>query len=116
MNVEIIKNNNTQVSYCKFPEKHSIATTSDFLEVLLNCGTDTVAIDKDSLVDSFFDLRSGLAGDFLQKVSNYRKRLIIIGDFSTVESESLKSFIYESNRGGTVLFVDDLAAGIELLR
>lgn len=73
-------------------------------------------MEKHSLADIFFDLRSGLAGEILQKGSNYRKRLMIIGDFTGIESDSLKSFIYESNRGGTVLFVGDLETGIGLLR
>jgi len=114
MNVNMIETDKGNVSYCKLSDKE-INTTSDFLDVLLSCDSQIVAIDKASLADKFFDLKSGLAGDFLQKVSNYRKKLIVIGDFTNSESNSLESFIYESNRGGRVLFVANIESGVDLL-
>ncbi len=42
--------------------------------------------------------------------------MMIIGDYSNIKSNSLKSFINESNLGGTVLFVGDIESGVELLR
>ncbi len=74
MNIATIKTSKGSISHCKLSANKVISTTSDFLEVLLSCETQTVAIDKDSLAKSFFDLKSGLAGEFLQKVSNYRKK------------------------------------------
>ncbi|MFW6361682.1 MAG: hypothetical protein ACOC2R_08035 [Spirochaetota bacterium] len=41
---------------------------------------------------------------------------MILGDFSEFTSHSLQSFIHGSNRGAPVLFVPDLASGIELLK
>ena len=46
-----------------------------------------------------------MAGEILQKFSNYRMRLVIVGDFSALESKSLRDFIYESNKGKLVGFV-----------
>jgi hypothetical protein len=56
----------------------------------------------------FFDLKSGLAGEILQKFSNYRVKLALAGDFSEIRSKSLKDFIRECNRGKTIFFVNSI--------
>lgn len=60
---------------------------------------------KENFPESFYDLRTGLAGDILQKMSTYYIKLAIVGDFSGYTSKSLKAFIYESNRGKQTFFV-----------
>jgi len=115
MEVVTINTPKGSISHCTFQEAHAIKTTSDFLDVLANSTTQTVAINKESLTHDFFDLKTGIAGQLLQKVSNYGRRLMILGDFSEFTSQSLHSFIHESNRGGTVLFVADIESGVELL-
>ena len=57
------------------------------------------------LAPAFFDLKTGLAGDVLQKFSNYRMRLAIVGDFSRFSSKSLGDFISESNQVRRITFV-----------
>ena len=42
-----------------------------------------------------------MAGEILQKFSNYRVRLAIVGDFTPYSSKSIKDFIYESNKKRT---------------
>ena len=61
---------------------------------------------------AFFQLRSGLAGEFVQKIVNYRFRLAVIGDISAhvTESNALRDFVRECNRGGGVLFVPNIDA------
>lgn len=90
--------------------------TGSFLDVMASAPTRIVAIEKKYLCAEFFDLKTGLAGDFLQKVSNYQWKLIIYGDFSTITSKSLGDFIYESNQTGHVVFEASLASGIERLK
>lgn len=63
----------------------------------------------------FFDLKTGLAGDILQKFSNYKMRLFIIGDFSKFLSKSLQDFIRESNKYKLVNFVSSLEEAIDNL-
>ncbi len=72
-------------------------------------------IEKASLPESFFDLRTGFAGDVLQKFSNYRMKLAILGDFSSFTSKSLHNFIYESNKGNLVFFKSDINSAIDAL-
>lgn len=93
-----------------------LRTGSDLLEVLMNSPSDTVALNAADLDERFFELRTGIAGDMLQKVSNYRKRLIILGDFTEVASESLRAFILESNRQGQVIFTDTLESALAKLK
>ena len=64
-----------------------------------------IAISKEAIIEGFFKLSTGLAGEILQKVVNYRKKLAIIGDFSCYKSKPLHDFIYECNLGRDIFFV-----------
>jgi len=74
-----------------------------------------LAVYKGSLDESFFDLRSGFAGEVLQKFTNYQMKLAVIGDFSQYSSKSLKDLIYECNSGRTVFFKASLTEGLEAM-
>jgi hypothetical protein len=78
-------------------------------------GFDLIIMQSAQLDPSFFDLKSGLAGEVLQKCSNWRIRLAIVGDFENTDSNSLRDFIYESNKGKTVNFVGSVSNAIEKL-
>ena len=67
-------------------------------------GFDGMIISADKISPRFFDLKTRLAGEILQKFSTFQMRLAIVGAFSVFPSENLKSFIYESNRGGLIHF------------
>lgn len=93
-----------------------LRTGADLLQVLMNSPSDTVALNAADLDERFFELRTGVAGDMLQKVSNYQMRLIILGDFTDVKSQSLRDFIFESNNRGQVIFADTVESAIAKLR
>src|SRR5690554_3498110 len=85
-----------------------IKTVEDGLDLLGNVyfqGADRVIIHKTNITSEFFDLKTGIAGEILQKFSNYRVRLAIVGDFSKLKSQSLNDFIVESNKGKQINFV-----------
>lgn len=92
-----------------------LGTSQEFLEMLMNAGTECVVVQQKYIDEKFFDLRSGIAGDMLQKVVNYRLRLAIVGDFSVYESKSLQAFIRESNRGNTIAFVPSVDEALSRL-
>lgn len=106
-------NNNTIIEVQD--ESLVISTTQQFLEFIFNLPSEKVILNKENLPESFFDLRSGLAGDILQKVSNYATRLGIVGDFSIYESKSLRDFIYESNKSNTVVFASTVEDALNRL-
>jgi hypothetical protein len=79
---------------------------------LFGSGAKIVAIPLSRLGPDFPRLSTGVAGQVLQKLVNYRFQVAILGDVSApvANSEPLRDFVRESNRGETVWFVDDLAA------
>ena len=88
----------------------AINDTQDALDVMANAsceGARGVIINEKNLRPEFFELKTGMAGEILQKFSNYRMKLAIIGDFEKYKSKSLKAFIFESNRGSQIFFVTD---------
>lgn len=89
-----------------------VNNTEDALDILGNCsyqGADNIILHEKNIIPAFFDLKTTIAGDILQKFSTYQVRLAIVGDFSKYSSQSLKDFIYESNKGGRIYFVNTLA-------
>lgn len=76
---------------------------------------DKVILHEKNITPGFFDLRSGIAGEILQKFSTYRVRLAIIGDFDKYPGKSLKDFIYESNKGKQVNFLSSVELAIDRL-
>ena len=70
-----------------------------------------IAVHECNIAPEFFDLRSGVAGDVLQKFVNYQTKFAVIGDISryTEKSEALAALMRESNRGKDVRFVKALA-------
>lgn len=69
-----------------------------------------IALPVARLDPGFFSLRSGVAGEVVQKLTNYRLRLAVLGDVAplTEASTALRDWVREVNRGTTVWFVADL--------
>ena len=90
----------------------------DLIEAAMNERATLVAVPVDRLDATFFQLRSGLAGEILQKCVNYHLKIAIVGDVSdyVAASDALRDFVVECNRGGDVFFVNDIAALEERLR
>lgn len=76
---------------------------------------DGIILYERNITHDFFDLQTKLAGEILQKFSNYRIRLVIVGDWSKYTSRSLEAFITESNRGKTVNFSSSPTEALKLL-
>lgn len=88
-----------------------VNTAQDILDLLMSVqyhfGWNTVLLFTTNISTDFFDLKTGFAGEILQKVSNYRFNLIIVGDLSSYSSNSFKDFVHESNRMRQVVFLKD---------
>lgn len=78
-----------------------------------NCNK--IALNKNAIINDFFILSKGLAGEILQKFINYQIKFAIIGDYSKYTSKPLKDFIYESNNGKDVFFVASEDEAIKML-
>lgn len=99
-------------------EEVVIQNTEDALDLMGNIyyqGFDKMIIHQKDITAEFFDLKNKMAGDILQKFANYRIRLVIVGDYSKFTSQSLKDFIYESNKGKHVNFVTSTGDALSAL-
>jgi hypothetical protein len=117
MKIETHQVNDTKIAEVN-SEEIVISRSSDALDLLGNLyyqGFDKIMIHEKNITAEFFDLKSGMAGEILQKFSNYRVRLAIVGDFSKYTSKSLRDFIFESNKGRHISFVASAAEALKIL-
>ncbi|MGC5743581.1 DUF4180 domain-containing protein [Chryseobacterium sp. NFX27] len=95
-----------------------IQSAQDGLDLLGNVyyqGFDKVIIYENNITPEFFDLKTKMAGDILQKFSNYRIGLAIVGDFEKYQSKSIRDFIFESNKTKHINFTETLENALERL-
>lgn len=117
MNIQIHKTGNTQIAEVITTEM-LIKNSEDALQLLLDLyyqGFDRIIIHEKNITPAFFDLKNGIAGEILQKYSNYRVRLVIVGEFTKYQGKSLKDFIYESNKGKQVNFLESTELAVAKL-
>lgn len=91
----------------------AIGTPQDALDLIgaaMGGQADVVAIPAERLDDAFFRLRTGVAGEIMQKFVNYRVRLAVVGDVTerAGDSSAFRDLVRESNRGRQMWFVTDL--------
>ncbi|WP_159888000.1 DUF4180 domain-containing protein [Paenibacillus puerhi] len=78
-------------------------------------GCDRIILDKSAVCEDFFDLKTQLAGEILQKFINYRVKVALIGDFSVYSSKSFKDFMYEINQGRSIFFLSNEEEALDKL-
>lgn len=82
-----------------------VESALDFLgSIRYETDCDAMMFPKETITEAFFDLKTKLAGEILQKFVTYEMRVAIYGDFSVYTSKALKDFIYESNKGTHITF------------
>src|SRR5690625_6854573 len=108
MNVKIDQKNNSKVAIVKSSE-FLISNVQDALDLLASIQqiheTNKIVVHQNNITKEFFDLKTKLAGNILQKFVNYRIKLAILGNFEEYTSESFKDFIYECNKGKQIFFL-----------
>jgi hypothetical protein len=100
-------------------ERFMISQVQEIIDIMADIGSsgcNRIMIHERNLHKDFFNLKTGLAGEILQKFSNYHVKLAIVGDFSKVNSMSLKDFIIESNKGNMIFFVANIDTALLKLR
>jgi hypothetical protein len=93
-----------------------IKNVQDALDLMVESdeqGARKIIVKEKNISPEFFDLKTGLAGEIVQKFSTYDMCLAIVGDFSKFTSKSLRDFIYESNRTGRIIFVATVVEALE---
>lgn len=118
MEIKIVEKN--QISCAVICDNGKVITdVQSAMDVLMSAvyeaKTGNIVIDKKLIIDDFFVLSTGLAGEILQKFVNYGGRVAIFGDYSHYTSKPLKDFIYESNKGKNVFFAATEEEAVDML-
>ena len=89
---------------------HSGSDAVDIMSAASEFQATIIAIPVERLGDNFFELRTRIAGEIVQKFVTYARRVAIVGDISArvAASKSLAGFVIESNRGRDLWFVDSI--------
>lgn len=107
-NIAVIKSNEIIIK--------DVESALDFIMTVkyeTNC--DKIALNKEAVIEEFFILSEGVAGEILQKFINYKIKFAIYGDYSKYTSKPLKDFIYESNKGKDIFFVLNEDEAVKML-
>ncbi|MDP9697711.1 hypothetical protein J2T16_000608 [Paenibacillus intestini] len=118
MNIQQINKNGVSIAYVTNNEIliSDVQSALDLMAtVRYEVDCNLIIVNKSEVSETFFDLKTRLAGEVLQKFINYQTKIAIIGDYSGYTSKSLKDFIYESNNGNDIFFVSDEHQAIEKL-
>jgi hypothetical protein len=92
------------------PILESERDATDLIGEAMGVDAQLVVIPVERLSADFFSLSTRKAGLFIQKFTNYRIRLAIVGEIGAYvsASQALADFVRESNRGQSVWFVRDM--------
>ena len=118
MNIEHMKDNGIDIAVVSSDEMVIVDTQSALdlaMTVKYETGAERIVINKDMICGDFFILSTGLAGEILQKFTNYGIRAAFVGDYSGYTSKPLHDFIYESNHGRSFFLVPTKEEAIEKL-
>jgi len=88
-----------------------LSNVEEALDIIGNAGyleVYKVVVKEEQIAPDFFDLKTKIAGEILQKFAQYGIQLAIVGNFSKFESKALRDFIYESNKQGQISFVESI--------
>lgn len=118
MKIETITENGVLIAIVEGPEK-LLTGTQEALDLAMTVkyetGAQRIVLSKKLVAEEFFILSSGMAGEILQKYTNYQFKLAIWGDFSRYTSKPLHDFVYESNQGKDFFFVGTKEEALEKL-
>lgn len=118
MNIEHLRENGIDIAVVSGDELVIVDTQSALdlaMTVKYETGAERIVIDKDVICGDFFVLSTGMAGEILQKFTNYHVKVAVYGDYSHYTSKPLKDLIYESNHGKDFFFVSTKEEAVQKL-
>ncbi len=109
--MNVITKNNISVAVIN-DKKFMINNIGDALDIMASAryydSCIGLVIDKECINEDFFDLKTGFAGEMLQKFINYKMKIAIAGDLSEYTGKAIKDFIYECNSGNDIFFKENI--------
>ncbi|TYA14471.1 DUF4180 domain-containing protein [Paenibacillus faecis] len=118
MNITTVQNNGADIALIHSSEEliTDVQSALDLIAtVQYETGCHRIVLHKTAITETFFDLKTKLAGEILQKFINYQTKIAIVGDFSAYSSKSLRDFIYECNQGKDIFFLASEHEAVEKL-
>ena len=118
MKITTIKENGVGIAVVSSNEViiTDVQSSLDFIATVnYEVGCERIILSKSAICEEFFNLKTRLAGEILQKFINYHTKIAIVGDFSVYTSKSLKDFIYESNKGKDIFFLSNEKQAVDKL-
>lgn len=85
--------------------RSGIEEIEDAKTILDSCaehGTDRVLLLSQALPPAFFDLSSRFAGEFVQKLMNYRVRVAAVFESENGYSERFREYLFENQKRSTI--------------
>lgn len=116
MKMNVVNENDIEIAVVNSNEVliTDVQSALDFMATIkYETGCNRIILNKAAICEEFFNLKTKVAGEILQKFINYHVKIAIIGDFSIYTSKSLKDFIYESNKGNDIFFLLDERQAVE---
>jgi hypothetical protein len=95
-----------------------VKSAQDALDLVVMKGIPSpkkIILHRENIAPEFFNLKTGLAWEILQKFDTYQVQIAIVGDFSDIKSESFQALMRESNRGTQTFFISTVEAAKEKL-
>ncbi len=101
MNYQLIQKCNQSYLEC-LPSYPKLAAGDDALDLIVACGqnnTNKLMLQAENFTPDFFRLRTGVAGDILQKFSTYRIQVAAVLSPELVNQGRFREMVLEANRG-----------------
>ena len=101
MNYKVVEKENGKYIECISAET-PLCTEQDALDLVAVCGeneTNLLALHAGALAEDFFRLRTGVAGQMLQKFVNYHMKVAVIITNESIVKGKFKELLAESNKG-----------------
>lgn len=75
-----------------------IQEIQEILDIVSDYSIKRIVFKREHLGTDFFNLSSGFISSLLQILTQYKIRIGIVGDFSDIEDQDMKAFIYENKQ------------------
>jgi PadR family transcriptional regulator, regulatory protein AphA len=117
VNFTVIQKKNVKIVTC-IPDGTRISSETDALDAVAACGeyeTYKLLIPGECLSESFYDLKSGLAGSVLLKFSNYGIQAGVLVQAEMIGVGKFYEFVLETNRGNEFRVFQDRDKALDWL-
>ena len=114
MDIQRVQNTNAPILRCISP----VERVDDALTIISACfENEAVALllDGEILPDAFFQLQTRFAGDFVQKLVNYRIKVAAVFGADRAYSQRFREYIAEARHGNQFRTFDDAASALRWL-